>query len=136
MLTDFFAYISGDATLRSLINGASSDLPRIYPEIAPEGTEGYYLIYGPLKEGSLDEVMDQMTIQVSVFVPEHGQLAADAIIRRLKALLDLQDQIQGRITSSIYNIYWSKHIGGLSNFDEKTREYHRAAMFAFKFKLK
>ena len=136
MLTDFYSYISGDATLRALITGATAGSSRIYPEVAPEDTAAPYLIYGPVKEGSLDEIMDMMTIQVSVFAAQHDQLSADNIINRLKVLLDKQDQIQDCIPSTTYNIYWAKHIGGLSNFVSETREYHRAAMFAFKYKLK
>lgn len=134
MLSDFYAYLAADTTLRGLITGATVASPRIYPEIAPEDTHTPYLIYGPLKEGSLDEVLDQMTIQVSVFSSQHDQAGVDAIIQRLKVLLDKQDQIN--ITSTKYRIYWAKHIGGISNFVQETREYHRAAMFAFKFTLK
>ena len=136
MLTEFYTYIAADATLRGLITGATVSSPRIYPEIAPEDTPAPYLIYGPVKEGSMDEVMDNMTIQVSVFGAQHDQLSVDNIIKRLKVLLDKQDQIQGQIASTTYNIYWAKHVGGLANFVPDTREYHRAAMFAFKFKLK
>ena len=136
MLNDFYAYLAADTTLRGLITGATAGSSRIYPEIAPDDTATPYLIYGPVHEGSMDEVMDQMTIQVSVFGAQHDQVAMDAIIRRLKIMLDKQDQIQGKIASSTYNIYWAKHVGGVSNFVAETREYHRAAMFALKFKLK
>ena len=114
MLTDFYNYLAVDATLRGLISGATAQLPRIYPEIAPEDTAAPYLIYGPAHEGSLDETLDQMTIQISVFVNENEQATADAIIRRLKAMLDLQDGIQGLISSTDYYIYWCKHVGGVS----------------------
>jgi len=136
MLVDFYNYIAGDATLRSLIAGATVSASRIFPEVTKEGTQPPYLIYGTTHEGSLDEIMDQMTIQVSVFTSEYAQADADAIIFRLKTLLDLQDQIQGQIPSSVYNIYWAKHVGGLPGFVTDTREYHRAAMFAFKFRRK
>lgn len=134
MLTDFFNYLASDLTLRTLITGATVAAPRIFPEVAPEDTRTPYLIFGPLKEGSTDEIMDAMTIQVSVFVDQHDQAAADAIIKRLKYLVDRQDQIA--IPSTEYVIYWGKHVGGESYFVKETREYHRAAMFAFKFRTK
>lgn len=133
MLPDFYNYISADATLRSLL-GATVAEPKIYPEIAPDDTVAPYIIYGPVREGSPDEVLDYMTIQVSVFVDKHEQKSADDIIFRLKTLLDKQDQIS--IPSDTLFIYWAKHVGGDSYFVKETREYHRAAMFAFKFKRK
>ena len=134
MLNDIFTYAAADATLRSLIEGATIAAPRIFPEIAPEGIQGQYVIFGAVKEGSLDEVLDAMTVQFSVFVGEYEQAAADAIIFRLKTLFDKQDQIA--IPSTTLKIYWGKHVGGLSDFVTQTREFHRAAMFAFKFKRK
>ena len=137
MLTDFFAYLKADTTLRGLISGATAAEPRIYPEPAPNDTLPPYLVFGPAHEGSLEEIMDQMTIQISVFTAQHSVLEADLIIKRLKAILDLQDQIQGKITSDTYFIYWCKHIGSVGpGFISETREQHRAAMFALKFKLK
>jgi len=82
MLTDFYAYLAGDATLRGLIAGATVLDPRIYPEEAPPDTAAPYLIFGPVSEGSMEEVMDKMTIQVSVFVGEFEQVAANNIINR------------------------------------------------------
>lgn len=138
MLNDLFTYLAADVTLRSLITGATVSAPRIFPDIAPADTVAPYLIYGPISEGSTDEIMDKMTVQISVFVSEFDQVLANSIIKRLKYLLDRQDQIQGQIASTEYNIYWCKHVGGGStpDFVKETREYHRAAMFAFKFKTK
>ena len=136
MLPDLFTYLAADTTLRGLLTGATVAYPRIFPEVAPDDTTTPHIIYGPVREGTLDEVMDMMTVQISVFVGQFEQTLADNIIKRLKVLLDKQDQIQGVIASATYNIYWCKHVGGVSNFVEQTREYHRAAMFAFKYKLK
>lgn len=134
MLPDLHAYLAADLTLRTLL-GASASCAKIYPEIAPDDAPVPYIIYGPVKEGSVDEIMDNMTVQLSVFVDQHAQALANSVINRLKYLLDRQDLIQGQIPSASYTIYWAKHVGGDSGFIERTRTYMRAAMVAFKFKL-
>jgi hypothetical protein len=136
MLNDLYTYLAADTTLRGLITGATAAEPRIYPEVAPEDAAAPYLIYGTTREGSADEVMDEMTVQISVFGNQFDAASVNNIVNRLKVMLDKQDQIQGKIASSTYYIYWAKHIGGMTDFVRDTREYHRAEMFAFKFKLK
>ena len=135
MLPDLYTYLATDGQLLSLVMGATAESPRIFPEYAPADTPAPYIVYGPTKEGSMDEVMDMMTVQISVFGSEFDMVAVNKVIIRLKELLDKQDQIQGLIPSSKYIYYWSKHIGGMADFSADTREYHRAAMFAFKFKV-
>lgn len=125
MLADFYAYLSKDAPLSALLGGEG----HIYPDVAPEGANAPYLVYGIASDGGAEEVLGELSIRVSVYAD--SALKAEAIAHRLKAMLNVQDAIA--IPSTAYRIRWCKQLAGSGMYEPDTRLYNRALVFSFKF---
>ena len=125
MLSDFYAYLAADAALSTLLGGSG----RIYRDTAPKDTAAPYLVYVISADGTEEELLGEISIRVSVYAAS-GELA-DKLCARLKAMLDVQDQIS--IPSATCRIRWCKQLAGSSIFEQDTRLYNRALVFTFKF---
>jgi len=124
MLADFYAYLSADAALTALLGGG-----RIYPDVAPEGVTAPYLVFGIIADGTEEELLGEMSIRISVYAD--SALNAEAIVNRVKALLDMQDAIA--IPSATYRIRCCKQLAGSSMYEPDTRLYSRGMVFSIKF---
>ena len=125
MVSDFYAYLVADSTLTGLLGGAG----RIFRDLAPKDTAAPYLVYGISSDGTEEELLGEISIRVSVY--SASAELADKLCARLKAMLDVQDQIA--IPSAAYRIRWCKQLAGSSIFEQDTRLYNRALVFTLKF---
>ena len=125
MVSDFFNYLANDAALATLLGGAG----RIFRDCAPKDTAAPYLVYGISSDGTEEELLGEISIRVSVY--STSAELADKLCARLKAMLDLQDQIA--IPSATCRIRWCKQLAGSGMFEQDTRLYNRALVFTFKF---
>ncbi len=125
MLSDFYAYLANDAGLAALLGGSG----RIYRDVAPKDTTSPYLVYGLSADGSDEEILDEISVRVSVY--SASALLADRISNRLKAMLDVQGNIA--IPSADYRIYWCKQLAGSGIYEPDTELYNRALVFTLKF---
>ncbi len=130
ILEDVRTYMAGDGALNALLANNSTDR-KMYPDLAPAGAAAPFVVYASANPGgSPDEILKGEEFQVSAFAPTRS--AAVAIMRRIVQLLDLQDQIA--IPSSTYIIKTCRQIpGGGDQFEEETKLYHVAALFAAKY---
>lgn len=133
MIEAVYATLAADMALLALLGGNASD-PRIYPEVAPQDTLAPFLVYRVSQDGSRDEILDDSTLQLSIYADT--ALLGEQIAYRLKTLLDIQDQFNPSAENEY--IYWCKHVGGESFYEDNDglRLYHRVLMFALKFKRK
>jgi hypothetical protein len=125
MVSDFFSYLEKDTVLAGLLGGTV----KLYRDCAPKDTAAPYLVYGISSDGTEEELLGEISIRVSVY--SASAELADKLCARLKAMLDLQDQIG--IPSATYRIRWCKQLAGSSIFEQDTRLYNRALVFTFKF---
>lgn len=125
MLSDFYAYITSDEELATLLGGSV----RLYRDIAPKDTPAPYLVYGISADGTDEEILNEISIRISVY--SASAALADSLCRRLKAMLDVQGNIA--IPSNNYRIYWCKQLAGSGLFEPDTKLYNRALVFTLKF---
>jgi len=125
MLADLYSYLANDAALTTLLGGSG----RIFRDCAPKDTAAPYLVYGVSADGTEEEILGELSVRVSVYTAS-GELA-DKLCARLKAMLDVQDQIV--IPSATCRIRWCKQLAGSGMFEQDTRLYNRALVFTFRF---
>ena len=125
MVSDFYSYLANDTVLAGLLGGTV----KLYRDCAPKDTAAPYLVYGISSDGTEEELLGEISIRVSVY--SASAELADKLCARLKAMLDVQDQIA--IPSATYRIRWCKQLAGSSIFEQDTRLYNRALVFTFKF---
>ena len=139
ILADFYHYLSSDSTLLTLIGGTSTD-SRIYPGAAPKDTPPVYITYASKSETPETEYLRNCDIEIAIIAKQEVAGAAaliENIVARLEQLLDLQDNIQGVMTSSAYDIKWSRKTDGQGPFlQPDTRFFYRMQMFELKYHLK
>jgi len=128
MITDLVSYLSTDAVLLALTGNEA----RIYPDVSKQNCGKPFLVYSINTDGTRDELLDTTLVNLSIYALT--SLETLTIKARLDVLLDKQDQIS--IPSFNYFIYWCKRVGGPSVFELDTRLYHRAVLYALKFKKK
>jgi len=128
MIEDVYTYLAADTTLAALIGGSGT--ARIYPDVSDENATPAYIVYSINADGEREEVLADISINLSIYA--QTRTAVNEIKKRLDIILDKQDQIS--IPSDDYNIYWAKKISGYSTYEKETKLFHRAMIFAFKFK--
>ena len=135
IIYDVLSYLKADATLDSLLE-VSSGRSKIYPSIKPQGVVVPVLLYDQ-SVGVLDENLDEVVLTLRA-VTKNKKDSTD-IKDQLKELLDLQDEIQGEISSTDYYIYWSKMTAGQSLIDTTDVDetlYVEVSIFSIKYKKK
>ena len=101
---DVVTYLTADATLDGYLGSSATDT-KIYPEYAVPKKARPYMTFS-IGQGIVDEVIDEERITFKVYCTT--KTSATNILNRLKTLLDLQDSVNGVVTSSDYYIYHSR----------------------------
>jgi len=128
ILQDIYDYLQSSSVLKTAL-GASETDGKIYPNYARISSKVPYIVYRSSNPGgSTDEVLSTEQAVFSITSESFVQTAEISYI--LTSLLDLTEN---KISSSVYNIYYAKKIGGNDYADELGRHV-RALNFIFKFK--
>ncbi len=128
ILKDIYAYLKQSAILRVALEAGEND-SKLYPNYARMSSKVPYIVYRSTNPGgTTDEVLN--TEQITLTVTSESFLQTVEISFILTELLDLTEN---KISSSLYNIYYAKKVGGSDYVDELGRHV-RALNFLFKFK--
>ncbi len=131
MITDFKAFLESDTQLATLINAGTGNTKIKYIGEKP-GEESPWVDLSYSTDGSTDELLNEGIVNVSVYAETY--LLALAIVKRIRALLDVQDDMV--IISSEQKIFYGKMIGGGSdNQEPDTLLFHFSRLFHVKYKL-
>lgn len=129
---DVRTYLLTDGTLTGYLNSATG----IYPDIAPQDETEPYIVYS-VDNGDQDEILEEDRITFKI--TSSNRVTTDNIVKRLKTLLNRQDDIQGDFTSSYAYIYYSKlifHQSVDNTTDVENIGYDYIMTFAVKYKPK
>jgi len=127
---DLLTYLKADGTLDTLLTATASD-SKIYPIQKPHNVTHPCIVYTVSSSGSVEENLREISFTFDCISTTY--LQAKNISDRLVALLDLQDAINGTITTVNYIIYWAKHISGNTYIDGDENLFHNLITINFKY---
>lgn len=131
MIRDIINYLDNNTELQSLLNATSID-SKIYPNQSVQRREYPYVIYTISSQGSLDENINESTVNFNCISNIFSE--AEAISNKIKELLDVQDKIRNVLNDSDSNYYyWSKHNGGTDYKEKEQNIFHVVSIFEFKY---
>ncbi len=130
MISDFKAYLEADVTLAALLYAGTGNTKIRYIGETP-GEESPWIDLSYSTDGSTDDLLDEGIINMSVYAETY--LVGLAIVNRVKALIDVQDDLS--IVSAAHRIFYGKQIGGGSDGQEPdTKLFHLARLLHVKYK--
>lgn len=126
--------LKADATLDTLLGSTSAD-SKIYPVIGYQRAVAPYLIVNSSLSGA-DELLDEDRIGVKI-ITGNDVAVMQALMDRVKILLDKNDDIQEVISQSTYRIFYSRMNGSVEAFlDDETNELISEIFFTVRFRKK
>lgn len=129
ILEDIYDHLIADASLNTLLESDISD-SKIYPQIAKENADTPFIVYRSANPGGTnDEVISEELVTL-IITADNFETIVD-ITETLTTLLDLKETAE--ISSSNYQIYYSKKIGG-SDFSDEFHNFNRSLTFLVKFR--
>lgn len=132
MIEDLVAYLVADATMQALLPMGGSN-KKFYPLEGYPGETTPYVLYGYQTDGTADDMIDESFVSLRVVAEDYA--TARAIEKRITELLDVQDDLKGKIDSDEYDIWYGKKVGGGSDSrEEDTKLFHLARLYHLKFK--
>ncbi|MDR0953640.1 MAG: hypothetical protein LBM71_05660 [Elusimicrobiota bacterium] len=128
ILSDIYSYLLSSEVLKTALEFSEEDT-KIYPNYSRLSSRVPYLVYRSTNPGGTsDEVLSSEQLSLIITADSFLQVVEISLI--LTELLDLSDN---KIPSAVYNIYYSKKIGGNDYVDELGR-HTRVLNFILKFK--
>lgn len=130
MIADLKAFLESDATLAALLYAGTGNT-KIYCIGETPGECTPYIRLSYSTDGTTNDLIDEGIVQFSIF--HETYLGANAILDRITALLDVQDDAV--IPSSSNRIFYAKKIaGGSDTQEEDTKLFHMARLLHVKYK--
>ena len=129
ILQDIYDHLQSDSGLATLLGATGSD-SKIYPQIAKETADAPFIVYRSANPGGTkDEVLSEELITLVITANDFEKIVS--ITQAITDLLDLKETAE--ISSTLYEIYYSKKIGG-SDFSDELHNFNRSLTFLVKFK--
>ncbi len=129
ILEDIYEHLIADSSLDTLLESSGSD-SKIYPQIAKENADAPFIVYRSANPGGTnDEVISEELVTLIITASDFETIVD--ITDQVTTFLDLKEIAE--ISSTNYQIYYSKKIGG-SDFSDELHNFNRSLTFLVKFR--